>query len=437
MTALKQLRETGSFAPFVFLSGTIGEERAINAMRYGATDYVLKQNLHKLGVVVTRALEEYNRKKEIEQINERIRKEEERLGYVIKATNDVIWDYDFYTKELVISGAIENFGYKQSEIKASFEWLLSKIHPEDKTILEKGFTDLFQNNIEVCREEYRFLRGDGEFAYILNRCYVIRDKNNKPVRLIGSMMDLTDRKKNEEELLSAKIKAELSEKLKSEFLAQMSHEIRTPLGIILSYADLLAKEFDFKRNPDKKEIYDIVVNAGRRLVRTVDSILNMSELHLGSYQTDIKSLDIYKDILLPLYREYNLSATQKKIGYNLRKETNKTVIYSDSYSITQVFSNLIDNAVKYTLNGLVEIKIARDENDKLIVEITDTGIGISEDFLNHMFEPFRQEEQGYSRSFEGNGLGLALVKKYCDLINAELFVESKKNLGSRFMVRFS
>ena len=163
----------------------------------------------------------------------------------------------------------------------------------------------------------------------------------------------------------------------------------------------------------------------------------MSELHLGSYQTDIKSLDIYKDILLPLYREYNLSATQKKIGYSLRKETNKTVIYSDSYSITQVFSNLIDNAVKYTLNGLVEIKIARDENDKLIVEITDTGIGISEDFLNHMFEPFRQEEQGYSRSFEGNGLGLALVKKYCDLINAELFVESKKNLGSRFMVRFS
>ena len=111
------------------------------------------------------------------------------------------------------------------------------------------------------------------------------------------------------------------------------------------------------------------------------------------------------------------------------------LILADDYTVTQIFSNLIDNAIKYTPSGLVEISVYNIGNE-LIAEVKDTGIGISEEYGKNLFMPFTQEEQGYTRKYEGNGLGLALVKKYCDLNNCNISVESKKNAGSIFTVCF-
>ncbi|MFA3781698.1 ATP-binding protein [Melioribacteraceae bacterium 4301-Me] len=249
---------------------------------------------------------------------------------------------------------------------------------------------------------------------------------------------INDQKRLEAEkaLVVAKEKAEESNRLKTEFLAQMSHEIRTPLNIMLSYSEILNDDNELKNNPEKKEISDLITSAGKRLIRTVDSILNMSELQIGAYEASYANVDIYEDILSELYKEYQIMAQEKNLTFTLNKFTDNTIINIDEYSVNQIFSNLIDNAIKYTQHGKVEINIKNEKNN-LVVEVKDTGIGIAEEFIPHLFEPFRQESQGYTRKFEGNGLGLAIVKKYCEVNNAQIEVESKKGRGTTFRVIFA
>ena len=137
-----------------------------------------------------------------------------------------------------------------------------------------------------------------------------------------------------------------------------------------------------------------------------------------------------------LYEEFKFTAKQRGLELTFINTTETASILGDKYSLSQLFVNLIDNALKYTKEGKIEILVFNDEDGALSVDINDTGIGISEEFLPTLFKPFTQEEQGYTRKFEGNGLGLALVKKYCELNEAIIKVESAKNIGTKFNVKF-
>ncbi len=240
-----------------------------------------------------------------------------------------------------------------------------------------------------------------------------------------------------DELKVAKEKAEKSDRLKTEFLAQMSHEIRTPLSAIMNSSLVIKEELVDKIDEDYLDFFNIVDSAGSRLIRTVDLILNVSELHAGVYESINKDIDIYADILEKLYTELSMEAESKNLKIVLKKNTDDTVLLTDEYSVYQTFSNLIDNAIKYTNEGKVEIVVSRNENNKLTVKVTDTGIGISEDYIPILFDAFSQEEQGYTRRFEGNGLGLTLAKKYCDINDAQIIVNSKKSKGTTFTVIFN
>lgn len=240
-----------------------------------------------------------------------------------------------------------------------------------------------------------------------------------------------------EELRKAKEKAEKTDKLKTEFLAQMSHEIRTPINVISNFTSLIEDYIDFEKFPEANDDFKIITNAGNRLIRTVDQILNMSELQTGNYKTEFKEVDIFQGILEPIYREMKSMALDKGLLFEVINSTDRTVVKADEYSIAQIFFNLIDNAIKYTEKGEIKILIKSDVKDKLVVSVQDTGIGIGEEYLPELFNPFRQEQQGYTRQYEGNGLGLALVKKYCELNNAEIEVQSRKSAGSVFSVSFN
>lgn len=279
----------------------------------------------------------------------------------------------------------------------------------------------------------------------------IRDKNGYLIRVIISsavisyhnstailvvMNDITSRKQAELEILKAKEHAEKSDRLKSEFLAQVSHEIRTPLHVMLSWVSLLQDDLTDKTSPELLDGFTVIKNQGARTIRTIDLILNMSELQLGTYEVYLREVDIHEEILLKLYGDLSSRAKQKKLSFNIYTQTNKTRITVDEYSVFQIFLNLIENAIKYTNEGNVNISIGRDSADNLFVSVSDTGIGISEEYMPRLFEPFSQEQQGYSREFEGNGLGLALVKNYCELNNAEIKVKSKKREGTEFIITF-
>lgn len=243
-------------------------------------------------------------------------------------------------------------------------------------------------------------------------------------------------KKSERDLRIAKETAEKSEKLKSEFLAQMSHEIRTPINSILSYTGLIKENVIDKVDDSLKDGFSIIESGSKRLIRTIDSILNMSQLQTGNFELNKKNLNIY-DTLKDLHTEFKNAAIQKNILFEFISDSKECFVFADHYTVTQLFANLIDNAIKYTISGKIEIKIQQPAKDKVIVEISDTGIGISEEFKNRIFNPFAQEEQGYSRKYEGTGLGLSLVKKYCNLNDATLSYQSEKNKGTKFIVEFA
>lgn len=189
-------------------------------------------------------------------------------------------------------------------------------------------------------------------------------------------------------------------------------------------------------DPEIFEGFSSVDSASKRIIRTIDLILNMSEVQTKSYDAVFKKINPVKDILEKFIEEYLSYAREKGIDLELNSYDSECNILGDEYSVNQIFANLIDNAIKYTNKGKVIIEVIRDA-DSLLVKIKDTGIGMSEEYLKTIFKPFRQEEQGYTRSFEGNGLGLALVKNYCDLNKAEIYVESTKGVGSIFTVKFN
>ncbi|MDZ7766948.1 MAG: HAMP domain-containing sensor histidine kinase [Melioribacteraceae bacterium] len=217
----------------------------------------------------------------------------------------------------------------------------------------------------------------------------------------------------------------------------MSHEIRTPINVLLGYIEYLDDLYGEPKIPEAVDCFDGINIASHRIIRTIDLILNAAELQTGTYQAKFIKIDLDTEILHKLYKEQFLSASQRGLEFMYNCELNDPKILADDYSTTQIFANLIDNAIKYTRKGKIEILLTKNRNGNIVVEIKDTGIGIAKEFLPRLFDAFTQEEQGYTRSFEGNGLGLALVKRYCDINNARIEVESEKNVGSTFRVIFN
>ena len=244
--------------------------------------------------------------------------------------------------------------------------------------------------------------------------------------------------KFENELNRAKEEAEKSDRLKSEFLAQMSHEFRTPINTILSFSKLLKDEYPDTNNREINEIFNVIEIAGARIIRTVDIILDMSDIQANSYDPQKIPIDLRNEIINPLFHNYIDIAKEKGLAFEIKDELNTSdcIIIGDKYTCTQIFAHIIDNAIKFTKEGSVTIIIFRNTLNTISVDITDTGIGISGEFMPDLFTPFYQEDRGYTRKYDGNGLGLALVTKYCELNNAELKVVSEKNVGSTFTVVF-
>ena len=242
-------------------------------------------------------------------------------------------------------------------------------------------------------------------------------------------------KKINDELDKAKLEAEKSDRLKSEFLTQISHEIRTPLNVILSYVSIMIDELNQLTRDEIEQGADVIRRSSKRLIRTIELLLNMSELEIGSFRLIKQEIDLV-EIIETIVNEYKILNKNNKLRIVFNSELKSLITISDYHSVYQIITNLIDNAVKFTPAGKVLVKLEQcDSHGK--IEIQDTGIGIAEDYMPHIFDPFSQEEQGYTRSYEGNGLGLSVTKKYCDLNEISISICSKKTEGTKVELNFN
>lgn len=285
--------------------------------------------------------------------------------------------------------------------------------------------------------EFLNKKKNGEFYWEEALITPIKNKENKILNYLAVKKDITEKKRITEELIKAKELAEKSDKLKTEFLSQMSHEIRTPLNVILGLTNIIEEGIENKLTPEYLKYFDGINSASQRLIRTIDLVLNASEMQLGTYEPSFTSFDLIQEVIEKVKLDYTKLIKDKGLKVNFVSEVPSAVVVGDKYSIYQIFVNLTDNAIKFTKEGSISIMVEKNENKKEIkVIIEDTGIGMSEEFMSHMYEPFMQEERGYSRRFEGNGLGLSLVKKYCELNGIIIEVESKKEIGAKFTLTF-
>jgi signal transduction histidine kinase len=245
--------------------------------------------------------------------------------------------------------------------------------------------------------------------------------------------DISELKKTEDSLIDALGRAEESKKLKEFFLAQISHEIRSPLNVIVGYSDYLKDELLREGIPDYSPILLAIKNNSKRLYRTFDLLLNMSQIHAGKYEPRFEKVNL-QALILTILEEYNSLAQEKELSIEFVNELKPDFsILIDYYSIIHAFSNLIDNAIKYTDSGKIEIRIRRDEK-YICVDFKDTGKGMGKEYIDRLFTPFTQEEMGYTRRYDGTGLGLAIVKNYIDQNGGKIHVKSEINKGTTFTV---
>lgn len=248
--------------------------------------------------------------------------------------------------------------------------------------------------------------------------------------------DITLQKKAEAEIIIAKEKAEEMSQIKSNFLANMSHELRTPMVAILGFSEIL---LTYHKDPEIAEMIKSIHLGGKRLMHTINSILDLSRLESSNTQLS-KTLT---DIILIIEDEvklYKSIAANKNLYINIESDKNEFRIATDEKIVQSIIENLLNNAIKFTNKGGITIKVKREYyhkniNECVVISITDTGIGIPNESQHIIFDEFRQVSEGLGRRFEGTGLGLTITKKLVELIGGEISVESKPGKGSTFTVK--
>ncbi|MBI5403317.1 MAG: PAS domain S-box protein [Ignavibacteriae bacterium] len=390
--------------------------------------------LDEVSMDITFALDYYIKEKQRREFNDALTKSERKFRTLFDNAGDAILLLDDYKFIEFNKSAEEIFGLSRNDLlfKSPVE-LSPEFQPDGRSSDLTGREYMSRAyNGENVRFEWLHTKPDGtvfEAEVSLNSVYIGSMK-----MLLSVMRDITERKKYEEGLRAAVEKAEEMNKVKSNFLANMSHELRTPMTGILGFADILSKTLE---DPEQKEMAQVIYKGGRRLTNTLNMILDLSKIEAEKIDVDLKTCSL-SEIINESVKLFEATAKEKKLQLNaeIKNEVNSVI---DSRLLEQVLANLIKNAIIYTEKGGVTVsleKIIEGNIEFAEIKIIDTGIGIPEDSLNIIFEPFRQVSEGWTRSFEGTGLGLTISKKFVELMGGAISVRSTVDVGTEFIIRF-
>ncbi|MEY2817294.1 MAG: hypothetical protein RL275_757, partial [Chloroflexota bacterium] len=264
---------------------------------------------------------------------------------------------------------------------------------------------------------------------------LIRDETNKPKYIQSVVRDISGRKRAEETLRLANAEMERALRLKDEFLANMSHELRTPLNAILGITESLLEQISGSLNEKQQKYLQTVLESAQHLLELINDILDLAKINAGRIELDISRVDINSVIHTSMRMIRELA--QKK-GLNVNLEVDPTVIatWADERRLKQMLVNLLSNAVKFTpKGGEIGLIIHGNKSDQVLnLTVWDTGIGIKQEDIRLLFQPFVQLDAGLARGSQGTGLGLVLVSQMARLHGGSVTVESEPQQGSRFTI---
>jgi PAS domain S-box-containing protein len=428
LEALTDLKATGQLVPFIFVTGTIDEETAAGTIKAGAWDYVVKDRLFRLPLAIRSALQLHEEKK----ISAKAEKQNQKLLMAIEQSPSHIIINDISgTIEYVNTRFIEVTGYDSEEVIGK---KITDFFPE---ILNNEHSENIYENLKKgtsWKGEILSKKKDGTIFWENLSVSPLRDDDNTITHFVAVKEDITQRKLMEQELISALDRAEQSDKLKNAFLQNLSHEIRTPLNAIVGFSELLNSDPEKSKN-EIEEFTNIISKSSHKLLSIVSDVLTMSSIQTGHESINFKLIDINK-LFEKLYKIYLPIANRKKIDFIISNDLigNPIYIRTDETKLDQILTNLVNNAIKFTASGKVELKyLIKGEYIEFYVK--DTGIGISKESQAIIFERFRQAEKSISVSYGGTGLGLSISKSFAQMLGGTISVESELNCGSVFCLK--
>jgi len=344
------------------------------------------------------------------------------LPMVVAIAERIVYVNDAGIKLFSASG--EDEVYQRS----LYEYLTTDFeHPE-----QNRFPAILEREEELYDVKGQLEKLDGQIIDIEMTAIQIKFDEQDAKHIV--IRDVTMEERHKAELIAAKERAEQSDKLKDAFIANISHEIRTPLHIVIGYSNLITNELVGNLYPEMESYFQAIRRGSQRLMRTVEHILNISSIQVGTFSVRPEEIRV-SDRVAELVQEMTSLAKKKGLELTFTTECPAAILYADRYCIDQAVSNVIDNAIKFTKKGEVSTRVYCVDR-RVCIEIRDTGIGISPEYLPKVFSVFSQEASGYTRPFDGLGLGLSLTKKYVELNRGSITVKSRKGKGTTFTLQF-
>ncbi|MEK9629487.1 MAG: CHASE3 domain-containing protein [Nitrospinota bacterium] len=329
--------------------------------------------------------------------------------------------------------ALHQFGYQSSElIGKNVKMIMPEPYSSEHDQYIKNFLTTGNAKIIGLGREVKGLRKDGStFDLDLG---VTQLDTHEGKSFIGTLRDITERKRTEQELIFAREEAEKANNAKSEFLARLSHELRTPLNAILGFSDLIISNHKLNIEPKIKTNIKHVFDAGSHLLNLIDGILDLNKIESGRVSLKTENLNAGSEIE-EVISQIQPAARKKGIQiFNKLNRDSRHFIKADQLAFTQIILNLLSNAVKYNMeNGSITIDGGMYNDDKTWISVTDTGPGISEDNMDILFEPLNRLGQEYE-NIEGNGIGLSICKSLAEQMNGSIIAESTLGKGCSFKV---
>jgi len=354
-------------------------------------------------------------------------KEAEEL-YIAMANNPHVGFYIIQDRKYVFMNQRfqERMGY--TEDKFSSIDTLNPIHPDDREMVKEKTIKMLKGELHSPFEFRTIVKG-GETRVLLQTVTSVQYKGKRAC--LGCYMDITERKRIEQELMERTREVERANQAKSEFLAHMSHELRTPLNVIIGFSELMVDEVPGKINEEQRQSLNDILDSSQHLLSLINDVLDLSKVESGKMKLRLTNLTL-TEVIEPLTRTMMPILAPRKQSLDVEIEEGLPQVHADKAKIRQVLLNLLSNSAKFTPDGgKLKIEAGR-ENGWCQVSVIDNGIGINKEDQERMFEPFYQPDNPITKEKGGTGLGLIVTKQIIERHGGRIWVESEYGKGSRF-----